>query len=380
MNKILVVGAGMFGLDLAVALAKVGFQVTVMEKNDAILSGTTRNSLLRIHSGLHYPRDIETAKQSARGLNLFKRHYNDQIFDNFSNYYAIAKVNSKIKSRDFEIFADSLGIPYDRCESDFEFKRDIDMDKISSIYKVNEGVLDLDKMTMYFLGKFLGLGVNLLTSTEVIGISKLKNNWVVDFKNKSTHGDFSEKDNTLKEEYQFIVDATHSFNSYFSTSNNSNKMEYQITFMINMKYKADIVGLTILDGDFLTIQPMVENNQILATVYSPMPSVRARSTGFNIPSKWYESSKLGDYFSEEQAQCEILERLNHWAPGLLLTGLVSSKTGVRVIEANVTESDRRRSAVLNIAPNFYSIVSTKLDHCIEITDNILRQIISSIEQ
>jgi hypothetical protein len=59
---------------------------------------------------------------------------------------------------------------------------------------------------------------------------------------------------------------------------------------------------------------------------------------------------------------------------------VSSKTGVRVIEANVTESDRRRSAVLNIAPNFYSIVSTKLDHCIEITDNILRQIISSIEQ
>lgn len=373
MNKVLVVGAGMFGLDLSVVLAKAGFQVTVMEKNDTILSGTTRNSLLRIHSGLHYPRDIETAMQSARGLSLFKKHYSQQLLDDFPNYYAIAKTNSKTESKDFEFFADRLGITYAKCEHDFEFKNVIDMEKIASIYSVNEGVLDLDKMTKYFSKIFLDLGINLLTSTEVIGIAKSKNSWIANSKNKSIGAGNSEQN----DEFKFVIDATHAFNSFSTIRSNHGKMEYQITFMINMKYSSKALGLTILDGDFLTIQPMVEDNNILATVYAPIPSVRARSSGFKVPRNWYESLNLSDYFSEGEAEYEILERLDNWAPGLLLPGVVSTKKGIRVIESNVTESDRRRSLVVNIAPNYYSIVSTKIDHCLEISDKILKQILIS---
>ena len=48
----------------------------------------------RIHFGYHYPRSIDTAKQSILGLSSFAMEYNDCIISDFENYYCISNTNS----------------------------------------------------------------------------------------------------------------------------------------------------------------------------------------------------------------------------------------------------------------------------------------------
>jgi len=67
MKTVAVIGAGIFGLETAIQLQQQGYRVTIFERRAGILQEGTGNSVLRLHLGLHYPRDLETAIQSRRG-------------------------------------------------------------------------------------------------------------------------------------------------------------------------------------------------------------------------------------------------------------------------------------------------------------------------
>jgi glycine/D-amino acid oxidase-like deaminating enzyme len=95
MRRIAVIGAGIFGCEISVALAKSGYDVTLFEKKDEILNGSTTNSVRRLHLGFRYPRSVETAVQSRLGFRKFMERYPESVDSNFPNYYAIAKEDSK---------------------------------------------------------------------------------------------------------------------------------------------------------------------------------------------------------------------------------------------------------------------------------------------
>ena len=70
-KRIAVIGAGIFGSEIALKLRRHGYEVKLFEKSLNILSGATENSQNRRHLGLHYPRDLQTATQSVRGYDSF---------------------------------------------------------------------------------------------------------------------------------------------------------------------------------------------------------------------------------------------------------------------------------------------------------------------
>jgi len=372
MNKVLVVGAGLFGLDVALELDKNGFEVVLVEKNKQILTGTTLKSLLRVHSGLHYPRDFLTAQQSALGYALFRDKYKDCIYDEFQNYYAIAKHNSKTSAEEFENFADKLGFPYHKISKSFNFKPEFNTANISEMYHVKEGVLDIPKLRYKFIRKLNQSSIVVKNQEEVVGIEQSikSSSWIATIKGTSS----SNAIRLYREEFRFVVDATHLTSKCFNLIGDQPNMEYQITHMLNIDYDAIAVGFTVIDGNFLTIQPLIENSKVLTTVYAPLPSVRVRQISKSAPDHWLDANNLEELFSLETAQKEILKAVSEWAPGLLDSKIVSTKTGIRVIESNVRDSDRRRSLVRILAPNLFSIESTKLDHCIKVTE----QLVSSI--
>lgn len=372
MNKVLVVGAGLFGLDVALELDKNGFEVVLVEKNRQILTGTTLKSLLRVHSGLHYPRDFLTAQQSALGYALFRDKYKDCIYNEFQNYYAIAKHNSKTSAEEFENFANKLGFPYHKISKSFHFKPEFNTANISEMYHVKEGVLDIPKLRSKFIRKLNQSSIVVKNQEEVVGIeqSAKSSSWIATIKVTSS----SSAIRLYREEFRFVVDATHLTSKCFNSIGDQPNMEYQITHMLNIDYDAIAVGFTVIDGNFLTIQPLIENSKVLTTVYAPLPSVRARQISKSAPDHWLDANNLEELFSLETAQKEILKAVSEWAPGLLNSKIVSTKTGIRVIESNVRDSDRRRSLVRILAPNLFSIESTKLDHCIKVTE----QLVSSI--
>jgi hypothetical protein len=96
--------------------------------------------------------------------------------------------------------------------------------------------------------------------------------------------------------------------------------------------------------------------------------------GQNIPSDWTTPKNLSKYFSANKVNKALLDRLYSLIPDLTDVKQISSTTGIRCIEANVPNTDRRVSEVIQSDKNFFKIVSTKIDHCVLTTADILQRI------
>jgi hypothetical protein len=373
MNKILVIGAGIFGLDLAIQLSKIGYQVTIFEKNDSILSGTTGSSLLRVHSGLHYPRDIATAKQSMNGYKVFKEKYSDCIRDDFKNYYAIAKQDSRTTTSEFEGFANLLSFPYNKLNKNFEYAECVDMNKLSSIYEVTEGVVDVIKLKDKFGKQIVDLNIDFRKNHFVLGVNNILNYWKVSFKTNESTNPVNNTKHISSERFKYVIDSTHSTNQNFFLNHQINdaKFEYQLTYMINVKTQIPTFGLTVLDGNFITVLPLGFSD--LISVYGPKESVLARHIGGSIPKNWHNIDYVNDLISSKNED-EIFSLLEKWVPGAINSKIISKTTGIRTIESNVKESDRRISSVEEKAPGLITITSTKIDHSPEISDIVCKKI------
>ena len=77
-KKIAIVGAGIFGCSIALELDKEGYQILLFEKEEDIMLKATKNNHNRIHYGYHYPRSLETTKQSLDGLISFLANYSER--------------------------------------------------------------------------------------------------------------------------------------------------------------------------------------------------------------------------------------------------------------------------------------------------------------
>ena len=142
--KIAVIGAGIFGCLAAVEASKAGHQVTLYERGHDILSGATPKSQNRLHLGLHYPRDLETARQSVDGFKTFTSAFSDAINTQFPNYYAIAQEGSKVSVEEFENFAMAAGITIKQFEGGFMLANGVWVRNVSRIWECHEGVIDMD--------------------------------------------------------------------------------------------------------------------------------------------------------------------------------------------------------------------------------------------
>ena len=139
MKKIKVIGAGLFGCCTAYELNKEGYDVTIIEKSSDIMNKASKYNHNRIHFGYHYPRSIDTARQSLDGLDSFLKNYKDSIVSNFPNYYMIAKQNSKVAASEYIKFCDELNLDY--TLNDYPNNLLVDKDMLDISIKVNELIM-----------------------------------------------------------------------------------------------------------------------------------------------------------------------------------------------------------------------------------------------
>ena len=98
-KQICIIGGGVFGVSIYIKLKQSGYNCHLIEAKKNLLSGATTNNLNRIHFGFHYPRSLETAKQSKYGYKSFSKFYKNSLIKNFPNYYFIAnKSKTKLKN------------------------------------------------------------------------------------------------------------------------------------------------------------------------------------------------------------------------------------------------------------------------------------------
>lgn len=356
MSKVAVIGAGAFGATIAIELASKGHSVTLIEKEKEILRGGTANSQNRLHLGLHYPRDLETAIQSKAGFVKFSEKYPTVVRKDFPNYYAVAASRSRVNSKQFQDFASIAGITLTPVRSELPFG--LPPESIEGIWGCDEGVIDIDKFRELLRNKLNDPNIEIHTDVEITQIVKESEGWTL-----VTHQGLE------IESFDYIVRATYGSDKINSIDVDLRLTEYEYhrTLIIEVSSNCTTKGVTIVDGDFLTVLPKGFSNNFL--VYAPSLSVLDRHTGLAPRDQWKDSDQ--DLLEAEAA---LIERLHTWLPDFSINEIESRMVTTRSIQPNVSLTDKRISEIKWLNSSIVEVWSGKIDHCIEIAEEISNQI------
>ena len=74
-GRVAIIGGGWYGAHVALALQKLGFKVTLLEKGKDIFTGISGKFGVRLHAGPHYPRSSSTRESCHQGFDEFCKTY-----------------------------------------------------------------------------------------------------------------------------------------------------------------------------------------------------------------------------------------------------------------------------------------------------------------
>ena len=354
MSKIAVIGGGIFGTVAALELAAVGHEVTIFEKEELILSKGTKNSQNRLHLGLHYPRDLDTARQSVTGFQSFQNRFPNSVDLDFPNYYALALKDSKTDLSNFLKFANEAKIDIKEVQMDYLKDLGINPEDYAGIWLCNEGVIDISILRSLIQDEIKKSTVKILTKTEIVHAES----------NGSWH--LWDQDHRVSK-FDLVFRCTYGSDrmTINQTDHKIRNYEFHKTAILNVELNQPRFGFTIIDGDFLTILPDGKSKNSL--VYAPSISTLLRSEGINYPEEWDTLSE-----AEFAVLCiKLSERVEKWTPGVRINKVNGAMLAVRSIQPNVSDTDRRTSSIVSISDNFYDVWSGKIDHCVDLSRQML---------
>ena len=115
----IILGGGVYGARLALALRADGESVLLLEREPVLLGRASLVNQARVHNGYHYPRSILTSVRSRQNYDRFRADYADCAYDRFDHYYAIARNDSKTTAAQFLQFCKRVGAPRRRRPTAF---------------------------------------------------------------------------------------------------------------------------------------------------------------------------------------------------------------------------------------------------------------------
>jgi glycine/D-amino acid oxidase-like deaminating enzyme len=363
MQRVAIVGAGIFGLQLAIDLNDLGYRVDVFEEKGRILSGSTSKSLLRIHKGLHYPRHLPTAKQSLRNYDSFVERFAGAVNTNFNNYYLLAEKGSKVSLKEMRQFLGKLKSDAELIELEQLEQLGINPMGVSLAVSNKEGVVDLDSLRELFARELSCRQIKLNLNCKVREVKQYASKWGL-----------SSQDNELGL-FDMLVFATYGVRPILAGLNSVRPklMEYHRTLTLELKLNIEKIGVTIIDGDFLTVLPKGFSHSYL--IYGPNPSRLEVETGTEVPEYWLTpdwAEKNSVRISK--ASLTLMDRVEQILPES--KPVISGKPliGIRPVGVNLQSTDARESSVIELCHNLFEIYSGKIDHCLEISRNLVRLI------
>lgn len=349
MRDVAVVGAGAFGCAIAFEFAARGSDVLLLEQEADILLGASALNQNRLHVGFHYPRDATTARQSLVGARLFADRFPESINLSFPNYYFVARDGSRTSSSEFEGFINEHRLPAQRLTTDQYPALAASTEKLDGAWRVAEGVIDMSILHDSFESLLNDVGVDIRTKCQVVHLERTADgNWCIE----TNAGPFRSR---------LIVIATYGLDRLEPESDFLS--EFQETLVPIATSPSKPIGLTVVDGDFVTVLPRGFTNELL--LYSPGLSVLSRHVGTSvIRTQRIDPAKV------KQRISAIIARVLDFFPGLELTDTGVCLQTTRRIPAHAEATDQRRSTFSEVAPRCYRVHSGKVDHCLTLAKNL----------
>jgi hypothetical protein len=353
--KIGIMGAGIFGSTTAISLSRVGHNVTIFERQNDILCGTTGANTNRLHLGLHYPRHLPTGKQSLEGSSKFEEMYPGSVNYDFNNYYAIASSGSKTLLNDYKNFLQKLEAGSKIVDIPEQlFALGFSNSNIDGFWEVREGVIDVAFLKSLIYNYIQTENISLKLSTEVDSLEyDYESKWKINHSNGS-------------ENFDIIIKATYATDNIVDNIENKDIKKFESVLVLEISGFDNRFGLTVIDGEFMTILPNGFGTTSL--LYAPDYSRLKETHGYSIDLKSLEPSDLEIQMAENQ----ILQRLAEWFPKASDINVEKRILSTRTLLPDVESTDARPSFVKEISPGYFDVWSGKIDHCVLMAEDIIK--------
>ena len=167
MRNAVIIGAGFYGLMLATFLAKK-YNVTIYEETDDVMTKASSLCQMRIHTGMMYPKNLQTALSCVKTFKPFMLKFKKAIVDDFESIYAIAK-DGNITTEEFKHSQKLLGSKCKEIKNEF-----FDPNLVDSVFKCNEFTFEPNIIKQILLDKCSKLNVKILFNHKINNLKEIK--------------------------------------------------------------------------------------------------------------------------------------------------------------------------------------------------------------
>lgn len=258
-----VVGGGLFGCYAAIILADRGYDVLLIEQDDALLTRASFVNQARLHTGLHYPRSLLTAREAHSHYRTFRARWPKAVRD-FTQIYAVSAHNSKTTGSDFAAFIDRLGLPTDEIDPNRWFHPGT----VSRAFKVEEPSFD-------------ALILRRIFTDEIAN----RCNITVRLSTVATGGTVGKDDSTIKlstgevVQTEGIVIAAYAGTNALRQALGLTKLPltFELTEVLLGHVAPELrdIGFTVMDGPFWSLMPFGHGDQVSLTSVGLTPLHRS---------------------------------------------------------------------------------------------------------
>jgi hypothetical protein len=348
--KVAVVGGGIFGCTAAIILADAGHQITLFEKEERLLTQTSRKNQLRLHRGYHYPRSPETVAELRQSLPEFTDFYHDVTYRAKQHIYAIAEEDSLVDPGEYLKFCDENRLPYEIIKDSPYLT-----DRIALAIKADESLIDSYALYRLVIQKLTARADKIMLRPET----------------KFTAEQI--------DQYDLIVNATYS--NLNELTPHEQQLEYQYEFC--EKITGDVprslskMSIVVMDGPFCCIDPLDGSSwhsllgnvtyAVRATEIGKVmsPALRYEYLIANAATLDFRMISMFDAFIESgRRYIRDFEKIKY----------VTSSFTHRVVLPHIDATDARPTLLRWVSPKIVNIFSGKIDTCVRVANTLVSEI------
>ena len=241
----LVIGGGFYGCCLALFLRSISKNISIVEKEDFILTRASRTNQARIHTGFHYPRNAVTAVKSLKLHERFACDFPGAVYKDFQMLYAIARRRSLVRANRFFRMFRSIDAPIRKANASETAL--FDPANVEAVYECVEYAFDYSVLQRILSNKIDSLDMDLRLKTEVVEL-KEHDGFVIA---KLSTGE------ELRARYVFNVTYSN-VNEVLKNANLSKaglKFEFTEVALVEPPEQIAGYGITVMDGPFFSTMP-----------------------------------------------------------------------------------------------------------------------------
>lgn len=362
MSKVAVIGCGAFGALSALRLKEAGFDVAIYERLPRALGGASLNNQNRLHLGFHYPRSDATCRQCILGFEHFVEEFGECVYRDFPMIYFIAGEGSMTNVDDYLAFCDRHQLHYERvAPADYS----VEVANIDLAISCDEAVYDSAQLSALLTRRLSENGIDVHFSTEVTALSNQGDDIEITFADGSS------------DTVNAVVNATYANVNHFSEmlGHTAPERQFEYTVVPIVRPPFPRSGITVMDGPFLTLLPYGSSDDHL--LYHVDHSVVAREYRRSMNLDWLDPATAPFAAMDKESYFQrMVDSAAHFLPQAREFQLTGFLEGPRMVLPRVDDSDARPSIIEAVQPNYITVFSGKIDHCIWAADEVVAHLSS----